>query len=154
MAGATVFEFNTDENRDAVDTENHPYDCGTYGPVWLRRNKLFPLIMSFRPNIIVCNAGGLGFCKKDAFILRLFGIKILGIALSEPDVYELATSRIVHGFNVFYSNDKDSAELHRQNNVLAYHLPVATDASFLTIFHNRKNISVMFCISEPHIKTE
>lgn len=128
--GVTVFEFNTDENRDALDTENRPYDRGAYGPVWLKIRKLFPLILQFRPHIIICNAGGLSFRTRDALILRGLGIKFIGIALSEPDVYQKSTSKIAHNFDVFYSNDKDSVELHRQNNVLAHQLPMATDSSF------------------------
>ena len=128
--GAAVFEFNTDEHRDFLDTENRPYDRGTYGPVWLIKEKIFPKIMRFRPHIVICNAGGLSFRKKDVVILHKLGIKLLGIALSEPDVYELATSRIVQNFDVFYSNDKDSVELHRKNNISAYQLPMATDTSF------------------------
>ena len=128
--GANVFEFNTDENRDALDTENRSYDRGTYGPVWLKIRKLFPLILLFHPQVIICNAGGLSFRGKDVFFLRLLGVKLLGIALSEPDVYELVTSRISKNFDVFYSNDKDSVELHRKNNVLAHQLPLATDVAF------------------------
>lgn len=128
--GITTFEFNTDKNLNTLDTETRPYDRGASGPVWLKTEKLLPLILWFRPHFIICNAGGLSFHKKDAIFLRQLGIKLVGIALSEPDVYELSTSKIAHNFDVFYSNDKDSVELHRQNNILAYQLPMATDASF------------------------
>jgi hypothetical protein len=128
--GATVFEFDTDKNSDALDTENRSYDRGTSGPVWLRRYKLFPLILRFRPHMIICNAGGLSFRTQDTVILKKLGIKFLGIALSEPDVYVATTSKIAHNFDVFYSNDKHTTELHRSHGIQCYQLPMATDDAF------------------------
>lgn len=121
-----VFEFNTDENRDALDTEHRPYDRGTYGPVWILKEKTFPLIMKFRPHIVICNAGGLSFRPKDATTLRTLGIKLLGIALSDPAVYTPTTSKIAHNFDAFFTNDGDSVNLYRNSGVHAYQLPLAT----------------------------
>jgi len=129
-AGANVFEFNTDKNSDALNTEDRPYDRGTFGPVWLVKDKTFPDILRFRPHIIVCNAGGLSFSSTDTAILKKWGIRFLGIALSEPDVYASATSKIAKNFDVFYTNDKHSVEVHRNKGILCYQLPMATDDSF------------------------
>ncbi len=118
--GATIFGFNTDQNFDALDTESRSYDRGNSGPVWLRRNKLFPLILQFRPHVIICNAGGLSFRSQDTMTLKKLGIKFLGITLSEPDVYAATTSKIAHHFDVFYSNDKYTTELHRSHGIQCY----------------------------------
>jgi glycosyltransferase involved in cell wall biosynthesis len=129
-AGAKVFEFNTDENPEALDSEGRPYDRGTSGPVWLIREKVFPLIIRFHPHVIICNAGGLSFRPNDADTLHKWGVKLLGIALSEPDVYVSTTSKIAGNFDVFYSNDQGSVGIHRSNDVNAYQLPIGTDESF------------------------
>jgi hypothetical protein len=128
--GAITFEFNTDQNLDALDTENRPYDRGTSGPVWLRKHKLFPLILQFRPYAIICNAGGLSFRFWDSVALKSLGIKLVGIALSEPDVYTRTTSKIAHHFDLFYTNDKQTAGLHRSHGIQCYQLPMATDDTF------------------------
>ena len=129
-AGATVFELNTDENPQVLDMQGLPYDRGTSGPVWLIRENVFPLILRFRPHIIVCTAGGLSFRPSDVAALHSWGIKLLGIALSEPDVYEATTGKVAKNFDVFYTNDKHSINIHRRHGVNAHQLPMGTDESF------------------------
>ncbi len=129
-AGAIVYEFNTDQNLPAIDTEGRPYNRGTNGPVWLVKEFIFPHILQFRPHLIICNAGGLSFRPQDADFLRLLGVKILGIALSEPDVYVCTTSKIVKNFDIFFTNDKNTAELHRKNGIRSYQLPMSTDDTY------------------------
>ena len=128
--GVNVFEFNTDENHDALEVENPPYDRGTSGPVWLVRDRLFPLILKFCPHVIICNAGGLSFRPKDVIALRRWGIKLLGIALSDPEVYEATTSKICHNFDVYYAIVKEFVDIYRSSGVQAYRLPIATNDLF------------------------
>lgn len=132
-----VFEFNTDENHDALDVENRPYDRGTSGPVWLVRSRLFPLLLKFRPHVIICNAGGLSFRPQDVIVLRRWGIKLLGIALSDPEVYEATTSKICHNFDVFYALVKEFVDIYRRTGVQAYRLPIATNELFFHPVHPR-----------------
>lgn len=129
-AGVTVEDFNTDEHQNALDTEGVPYDRGTSGPVWLVREKLFPPILRFRPHLIICNAGGLSFRPQDAAVLRGWGITLLGIALSDPDVFQPTTSRIFKNFDAMYTNDAATAERYRQGGVPAYQMPIATNDGF------------------------
>ncbi|HEY3473847.1 MAG TPA: glycosyltransferase [Anaerolineales bacterium] len=128
--GVNVCEFNTDKHRDALDTRGIPYDRGTSGPVWLVGSKVLPSLLRFRPHLVICNAGGLSFRRRDVIGLRLLGVRLLGIALSDPDVYSPTTSRIARNFDVFYSNDKGCVELYRQSGVQAYRLPIATNSDF------------------------
>lgn len=102
--GAQVLEFNTDEHPDALDTEGRSYDSGRYGPVWIREEYLREHIGNFKPHIIICNAGGLSFRPEVSKRLRR-GIYLLGIALSDPDVFLHATSRIATNFDLFLTND-------------------------------------------------
>jgi len=99
-AGAEVYEYNTDENPEALDCEGRPYDRGRFGPVWLVWDALRPQIEEFRPDLIVCNAGGLSFRPDQAKKLRK-STMLLGVALSDPDVFSPATSRIAANFDLF-----------------------------------------------------
>lgn len=129
-AGATVQAFNTDEHQDALDTDGMPYDRGTSGPVWLVREKLFPPILRFRPHLIICNAGGLSYRPQDAATLHNWGIKLLGIVLSDPDVFQSTTSKIFKNFDAMYTNDAATVEQYRQGGVPAYQMPIATNDDF------------------------
>ena len=128
--GVNVVDFNTDEHREALDTSGQPYDRGTSSPVWLVREKLFPSIFRFRPHIVICNAGGLSFRRRDALFLRLVGIKLLMLVLSDPEVYEPSTSKIARNFDVIYTVVSQCVELYRRQGVQAYWLPMGTNPSF------------------------
>jgi hypothetical protein len=128
--GVTVQAFNTDDHPEALETDGIPYDRGTSGPVWLVREKLFPSILKFRPHLIICNAGGLSFRPQDALTLRGWGIQLLGIVLSDPDVFQPTTRKIFKNFDVMYTNDAATAEAYRQGGVPAYQMPIATNDGF------------------------
>ena len=129
-AGAEVCEYNTDLHRDALDCEKREYDRGTFGPVWLRWNLLCPAIEEFHPELIVCNAGGLSFRPGTARSLRQ-STMLLGIALSDPDVFRAATSLIASNFNLFLTNSSPCLPEYRAMGVNADLLPLATNEEFL-----------------------
>jgi spore maturation protein CgeB len=126
-AGYEVYEYNTDEHQEALDTDGRVYDRGTYGPVWLREEEFRPLIEKFRPQVTICNAGGLGFRAEFAAQLRK-QVALLGIALSDPDVFEPATRHIAPGFDYFLTNSQESVAHYRAMGVRAERLPFATSA--------------------------
>lgn len=128
--GVNVVDFNTDKNQDALDTDGHPYDMGTTSPVWLVRDKLFPLILRFQPHVIICNAGGLSFRPQDAAFLRKLGIRLLTLVLSDPEVYEPSTSKIAQNFDVLYTLVNKYVEIYRQHGPQSYLLPLATNPLF------------------------
>jgi glycosyltransferase involved in cell wall biosynthesis len=130
-AGADVFEYNTDENSGALDCEGRPYDRGTFGPVWLRWEVLGVSIEQFRPDLIVCNAGGLSFRPDRAETLRR-STRLLGIALSDPDVFLPATSRIAANFDLFLTNASSCLEGYRARGANVMELPLATNEE---VFH-------------------
>jgi spore maturation protein CgeB len=127
--GATVFEYNTDDHPQALDTEGRPYDRGTFGPVWLREEHLQPVIDEFRPDLIVCNAGGLSFRPAHALQIRK-RICLLGIALSDPDVFEPATSKIATNFDVYLTNSEAMIPQYRALGVNVHQWPPATYEGF------------------------
>jgi len=63
-------------------------------------------------------------------VLRGWGITLLGIALSDPDVFQPTTSRIFKNFDAMYTNDAATAERYRQGGVPAYQMPIATNDGF------------------------
>ena len=128
-AGAEVQEVNTDERPDLLDTEGRPYARGTTGPVWLRPVPLRELVDRFRPNLLVCNAGGLGLRAVDADVLR-DRCFLLGIALSDPDVFEPSTRHIAPHFDAFLTNAPACVERYRELGVRCATLPLATNDDF------------------------
>ena len=128
-AGVLVLEYNTDRHPEVLDTEGRPYDRGRFGPVWLRFELLEPLVHHYRPGLIVCNAGGLSFRPEAARRLRE-QCCLLGIALSDPDVFEPATSRIARNFDVYLTNAEDCLARYRALGVNAHLWPPGTYEGF------------------------
>jgi hypothetical protein len=128
-AGAVVHEVNTDERPDLLDTEGRPYDRGTTGPVWVRLPALMDTIDQFRPNLVVCNAGGLGLRPGDAALLRPRAF-LLGIALSDPDVFEASTRHVAPHFDAFLTNAPACVARYEALGASAGVLPIATNEDF------------------------
>jgi spore maturation protein CgeB len=128
-AGVDVYEYNTDENPAALDCEGRPYDRGRFGPVWLKWDAVGPLIERFQPDLIVCNAGGLSLRPENADALRR-SVSLLGIALSDPDVFEASTSRIAANFDLFLTNAPGCIPAYRAAGANVKALPLATNPDF------------------------
>jgi hypothetical protein len=124
--GADVLEYRTDEHRSALDTGGLTYDRGTSGRVWLRWDEMAPVMDEYRPQLVVCNAGGLSFRPEDARRLRRRA-SLAGIALSEPDVFEPATRRISPHFDLFLTNAPACVARHQALGARARGLPIGTN---------------------------
>jgi len=127
--GVQVLEYNTDEDPEVLDTEGRSYDSGTYGPVWIREEYLREDIDDLKPHIIVCNAGGLSFRPEVSKRLRR-SIFLLGIALSDPDVFHQVTSLIAPNFDLFLTNDQTLLPKYRELGANAAALPLGTNEKF------------------------
>jgi spore maturation protein CgeB len=138
-AGADVLEFCTDEHPEALDTEDRPYDRGSTGPVWLRWECLRPYIQGKRLHLIVCNAGGLSFRSPDAERLRE-SCTLLGIALSDPDVFRPTTHLIAPHFDLFLTNSPELVPGYRALGARADSLPIATNEEFFRPVPPRPNL--------------
>jgi glycosyltransferase involved in cell wall biosynthesis len=128
-AGSTVFEYDTDLHRDALDTDGVAYDRGTSGPVWLRWDRLREPLEEFAPHVVVCNAGGLSFRPDEATLLRKRSC-LIGIALSDPDVFEPTTRHIAANFDVFLTNAPDCVPRYETLGVRAMLMPFGTNHAF------------------------
>jgi spore maturation protein CgeB len=148
--GATVVEYSTDDHREALDTEGRFYDRGTSGPVWLRWEALEEPISRARPHLVVCNAGGLSFRPADARRLRERTC-LLGIALSDPDVFEPATRHIAANFDVFLTNAPSCVPRYEALGVRSAVLPVATnDAFFRPVARRPEYACEVLVLGRPH----
>ena len=119
-----VVEYSTEEHRDALDHGDRPYDYGRWGPVYLKPEHLRPVIAAHRPHLIVCCAGGLSFHPEVSAALRRDHC-VIGMALSDPDVFEPATSKIAPLFDCFFTNSRKAYEMHRANGANVEWLPFA-----------------------------
>ena len=128
-AGSEACEYNTDEHPEALECDGRRYDYGGRGPVWLRWEVLRSTVEQFRPDLIVCNAGGLSFRPETAERLRLSST-LLGIALSDPDVFENSTSRIARNFDLFLTNAPACIPAYRAAGANAALLPLGTNEEF------------------------
>ncbi|MCP4655085.1 MAG: glycosyltransferase [bacterium] len=129
--GVTVYEFNTDEHPEALVAEGRELDRGFGGPVWLRWEVLGPKIEAFAPHLIICNAGGLCFRPDDAVRLRR-QVMLLGIALSDPDGYDLTSQFIAPHFDYYLTNAEACRERYEALGVTVGIVPPATNTE---IFH-------------------
>lgn len=127
--GVNVYEYNTDEHREALDCDGLPYNRGTFGPVWLRWELLRPEIEAFEPDLIICNAGGLSFRPEVALKLRK-KIGLLGIALSDPDVFTQTTQYIAPTFDLYLTNYAERVPDYLALGANAAVLPYGTNEEF------------------------
>jgi hypothetical protein len=128
-SGAEVLEYCTDRHPEALDTEGRPYDRGTTGPVWLRWEALAAPLAAFAPDLVICNAGGLAFRPESARELR-GRLCLLGIALSDPDVFEPTTRHIASTFDLFLTNAPECVPRYAALGAVADVLPIATHEAF------------------------
>lgn len=127
--GAQVLEYSTDDHPEALDTEGRLYDRGTTGPVWLRWEELSGPIRELAPHLVVCNAGGLAFRPQVAAQLRRRAC-LLGIALSDPDVFAPTTRHIAATFDRFLTNAPECVARYAALGADAQALPIATNEQF------------------------
>lgn len=120
--GINVREYCTDDHPSSLDHGDRPYDRGTFGPVYLRWDALRPIVEEHDPHLIVCCAGGLAFHPEIAAQLRQTRC-LVGLAMSDPDVFPPATSIISASFDHFFTNHNGTVERHRQKGANAHWLP-------------------------------
>lgn len=148
--GASVTEYSTDDHPEALDTEGRPYDRGTYGPVWLRYEHLAGVIEQTRPHLVVCNAGGLSFRPADAARLRERTC-LVGIALSDPDVFEPATRHIAANFDLFLTNAPSCVAGYEAAGARVDVLPVATNDAYFHPVPPRPELACeVLVVARPH----
>jgi Helicase associated domain/Glycosyl transferases group 1 len=128
-AGASVLQVDTDRRREVLDMEGFPYRRGGDRPVWLRDEAVRQLLDDFPAHLVILNGGGLGLGPESAARVRERSC-LLGVALSDPDVYEPSTSRYANLMDVFATNAVECVSRYEALGVPTLSVPLATDPSF------------------------
>ena len=125
-SGATVFEFDTDDYPKALDDRDRRPRPGSWGPTWIHWDQIQPLVENFAPDLIICNAGGFSFTPEVAASLKT-RYRLLGIALSDPNLFDQCTGRIAPNFHLFLTNDETCLPRYQALGVEARLLAAATN---------------------------
>ncbi|MCO1339016.1 hypothetical protein BJH93_08960 [Kocuria polaris] len=105
---------------------------GGMGPVYVRYDKIEKTLDKFQPQVIVCCAGGLTFTEEDAEKLKSRGIVLVGITLSDPDVFPSIRDH-QHVFDVHTTNATAAMEMYRDAGVYnTVYFPFGIDRGFVT----------------------
>lgn len=113
-------------------TENPERASGGNGPIYVQADKLQPVVDTFHPQMIICCAGGLTFTDEDAARLKAQGIVLVGITLSDPDVFPSVVGH-AHVFDIHTTNAELSLEMYREAGVLnTVYFPFGIDRGFVT----------------------
>ncbi|OLO37186.1 hypothetical protein BTR23_13725 [Alkalihalophilus pseudofirmus] len=88
--GHIVQEWNTGVHPEWI--YNPTGFVGGNGPVYIRLSRIQKKLMEFQPDLIICNAGGHIFKKSDIDWLEKNEIPVLGITLSDPDVFRTVST--------------------------------------------------------------
>ena len=105
---------------------------GGMGPIFVNYDKMESIVDNFEPQIIICCAGGLTFTEEDAQKLKDRGIVLVGITLSDPDVFPTIRD-YQHVFDVHTTNAEIALDMYSDaglNNTVYF--PFGIDRGFVT----------------------
>ena len=97
---------------------------------WIKDAKVERLLQSCNPEVIVVNSGGMSLRPETAARLREKGVTLVGISLSDPDVFAAQGSRYAPLYDLFYTNARRSLADYEAIGVKARLLPFAASADF------------------------
>ncbi len=113
-------------------TNNPSRATGGNGPVFVDYAKIRPFVENFRPQMIICCAGGLTFTESDAAALKANGIVLVGITLSDPDVFPSIVGH-AHVFDYHTTNAELSLAMYKDQGVKnTIYFPFGIDRGFVT----------------------
>ncbi|MFU7592312.1 CgeB family protein [Priestia sp. RMT2NF4] len=134
--GHIVQEWDTGTHPEWV---SNPYKRhGGNGPVYILLDLIRNELMDFKPDLIICNAGGHTFTLRDMNWLKSRKIQILGITLSDPDVMN-TVSKYSKNFTWHATNSLVAYEEYKKRKFTnIYYMPFGIDYRF---FKERSPIS-------------
>lgn len=127
--GHHVLDIDTAKHRI---THNPSRATGGNGPIYVEFDKIESIVDQFQPQIIVCCAGGLTFTDEDAAKLKARGIVLLGITLSDPDVFPSIVDH-AHVFDFHTTNAALALQMYKDRGVNnTVYFPFGIDRGFVT----------------------
>lgn len=120
---------------------------GGHGPVEIKYDFVQKEIEAFKPQVIIFAAGGLTFTEKISKHLQQKGIILLGITLSDPDVFCTAKN-YVQRFSFHTTNSKFAFEEYKKLGFKNTHyLPFGIDSRFFvpteTVSEYKSDVTVI-----------
>lgn len=103
-----------------------------HGPVFIKTQPLEQMIRRFAPQMIICCAGGLTFRPLDAEALKQQGIVLIGLTLSDPDVFSTVHPH-VGVFDFHTTNALSALSMYREKGIYnTLYFPFGIDRGFVT----------------------
>lgn len=128
--GHRVLDIDFKRHRGLVDNPQRAQ--GGNGPVYVRIDELEPVLERFAPQMIVCCAGGLTFQPADAQALKQRGIVLVGVTLSDPDVFPSVHPH-AHVFDFHTTNARVAMPMYRDAGIHnTLYFPFGIDRGFVT----------------------
>jgi len=128
--GHRVLDIDLKRHRGMVDNPGRAQ--GGNGPVYVRVTELEPVLERFAPQMIVCCAGGLTFHPADAQALKQRGIVLVGLTLSDPDVFPSVHPH-AHVFDFHTTNARVAMPMYRDAGIHnTLYFPFGIDRGFVT----------------------
>ena len=97
---------------------------------WIKDAKIERLMQSCNPEVMIVNSGGMSLKPETAKRLRRQGVTLVGISLSDPDVFVEQGSKYAGLYDLFYTNARRSLADYDNIGVKARLLPFAASADF------------------------
>lgn len=92
---------------------------------WLDHDRVMAAVSESRADFIVVNSGGMSIRPETAAKLRASGVVMVGISLSDPDVYPDHGIAYAHLYDLFYTNSRYSLEQQYAKDLNVRWLPFA-----------------------------
>lgn len=128
--GHHVLDLDAKRHRGLVD--NPTRAKGGNGPIYVNAGFLKDVLARFRPQMIVCCAGGMVFRPEDAAALKASGIVLVGLTLSDPDVFPSVHPHVGE-FDFHTTNARVAMDMYRQAGVPnTLYFPFGIDRGFVT----------------------
>ncbi len=128
--GHHVLDIDLKKHRNLSENPNKV--TGGHGPIFVKTAPLEPLLNRFKPQMIVCCAGGLTFHPAEAEALKQRGIVLVGLTLSDPDVFPSVHGH-AHVFDFHTTNAHIALAMYRDQGVHnTVYFPFGIDRGFVT----------------------
>lgn len=128
--GHRVLDIDLKRHRELTDNPSRAR--GGNGPIYIRADALNPMLERFQPQMIVCCAGGLTFRPEDAEQLKRRGIVLVGLTLSDPDVFP-SVHEHARVFDFHTTNARAAISMYREAGVPnTLYFPFGIDRGFVT----------------------
>ena len=129
-----------------VHKDNDPEHCAVN---WINDDRMLEFLANYKPDVVVCNAGGMTLTAEMHGELRKRGIVTVGIALSDPDVFDAQGKHYANLFDLYYTNAEVSLAQYEAIGVKARLLPFAASPSFHKPMPEIKKIYDVIIVGHP-----